>query len=458
MKENMPRAMRLRLIATAMLAVWATVAGAEEARLLVTVGEVTESSAVIWVRGRGLSGVSLGYARANGGAERQASVPLSFAADHTGKLKLVGLEPAVRYRYRLSQGAASLEGEFVTAPEPNAPATVTFAWSGDLGSPGYCRPLTGGYPIFRAMARVPVDFFLFVGDTIYGDLRCQGPDVAPGGGFVAKTLPQYQAKHRYNRADPAVQDYFRRTSVFAIWDDHEVVDNFSGPTEPRMAAGRQAFLDYFPIIPSAEESGRLYRRFRWGRLLEVFILDTRQYRSANTQPDGAGKTMLGRAQRRWLVDGVTTSPALWKVVVTSVPLAVPTGTKEKRDSWSNANVVGFPDEHGTGFAVERAAILRELRVRGVKNLVFLAADVHHAELIRHHPTPEWSFHEFIAGPLSARPGRPRPLDQALGSRTLFAVGETDNFGVVRIDPATLMVRILDARGRQLGTHTIGPQP
>ena len=100
MKENMPRAMRLRLFALAVVAVWATVAGAEEARLLVTVGEVTESSAVIWVRGRGLSGVSLGYARAKGGGERQASVPLSSAADHTGKLKLVGLEPAVRYRYR----------------------------------------------------------------------------------------------------------------------------------------------------------------------------------------------------------------------------------------------------------------------------------------------------------------------------------------------------------------------
>lgn len=449
--------MRRRLVALALIGVWATVAGADEAHLLVTVGEVTESSAVMWVRGRGLSAVALGYARIDGGEERRASVTPALAADHTGKLRLTGLAPATRYRYRLSQGPATLDGEFVTAPRPDAPASVTFAWSGDLGSPGFCRPVAGGYPIFRAMARTPVDFFLFVGDTIYGDLRCQGPDVAPGGDFVARTLSQYQAKHRYNRADPAVQDYFRRTSVFAIWDDHDVGNNFSGPTEPRMAAGRQAFLDYFPVLPPPEEPGRLYRRFRWGRLLEVFILDTRQYRSANTQPDGPGKTMLGRVQRRWLVDGVATSPALWKVVVTSVALAIPTGTREQRDSWSNANVLGFPDEHGTGFAVERDALLRELRVRGVKNLVFLAADVHHAELIRHHPTPEWSFHEFIAGPLSARRGRPRPLDQALGSRTLFAVGETDNFGAIRIEPATLTVRILDGAGRQLGTHTIGPE-
>ena len=222
-----------------------------------------------------------------------------------------------------------------------------------------------------------------------------------------------------------------------------------------MPTGRQAFIDYFPIVPPREEPGRLYRRFRWGRLLEVFILDTRQYRSANSDPDGPGKTMLGRAQRRWLVEGVSGSTALWKVVVTSVSLSVPTG-RGARDSWSNANVWGFPEEGGTGFTMERDAILRDLRGRGVKNLVFLAADVHHAELIRHHPTTGWSFHEFIAGPLSASLGRPRPLDQALNPRSLWALGSVENFGVIAVDAASLTVRIVDTQGQERHTHTIGP--
>jgi alkaline phosphatase D len=164
--------------------------------------------------------------------------------------------------------------------------------------------------------------------------------------------------------------------------------------------------------------------------------------------------MLGRAQRRWLVEGVSGSTALWKVVVTSVSLSVPTGRKA-RDSWSNANVRGFPEEGGTGFAVERDAILRDLRSRGVKNLVFLAADVHHAELIRHHPTPEWSFHEFIAGPLSASPGRPRPLDQALNPRSLWSLGGVDNFGEITVDATSLTVRVIDVEGRVRHTHVIG---
>ena len=71
---------------------------------------------------------------------------------------------------------------------------------------------------------------------------------------------------------------------------------------------------------------------------------------------------------------------------------------------------------------------------------------HHAELVRHQPTPGFSFHEFIAGPLAARPGRPRPLDRAPGSRSLFARGGVFNVGHVVIEPTHLTVRLVDDRG------------
>jgi len=222
-----------------------------------------------------------------------------------------------------------------------------------------------------------------------------------------------------------------------------------------MPVGRQAFIDYWPIQPPAEEPGRLYRRVRWGKLLELFVLDTRQYRSDNRQPDGPRKTMLGSVQRRWLVDGVSSSDAVWKVVVSSVTLSVPTG-RSGRDSWSYANVWGFPEANATGFAMERDAILQALRTRKVKNLLWVTADVHHAEVIRHHPWPDFAFHEFIAGPLSASRGRPRPLDMALNPRSLFALGDADNFGQVTIDPAGLAVRIFDASGTMRFEHTIRP--
>jgi alkaline phosphatase D len=376
--------------------------------------------------------------------------------DLTAKIALTDLAAATRYEVEASQGGERVRAEFVTAPAPDTAARVTFLWSGDLGGGGFCRPADGGYRIFTPMQARRADFFLFVGDTIYADVPCDRADVVPGANFRARTLPQFRSRHLYNRLDPGLQALLRTTSVYAIWDDHEVRNDFSGPTEPLMPIGRQAMLDYWPIAPPSEEPTRLYRRFRWGRLLELFILDTRQYRSANSEPDGPGKTMLGAEQKRWLLEAVTTSGALWKVVVSSVSLSIPTGRPERRDSWTGANVFGLPQD-GAGFATERDAILGRFRARGVKNLIFVAADVHHAELIRHHPHHDWSFHEFIAGPLSATLGRPRPLDATLNSRSLFAQGGVLNFGEMTIERESLTVRIVDDTGTQLFTHTVGPE-
>jgi alkaline phosphatase D len=424
--------------------------------LLVTVTEVRPSAAILWARAGQAGEVSVEVGTADGDAVRRLTREAGTADDLVVRLPLEGLTPATRHRYRVSQGGERVEGEFTTAPPPEVPARVTFLWSGDLGGGGFCRSLDGGYRIFRAMARHPADFFLFVGDTIYADAPCNKPDTVPGADFRATSLAEYRARHRYNREDPAFQDFLRRTPVFAIWDDHEVRNDFAGPTEPRMAVGRQAFLDYWPVA-AGDDPHRLYRRVRWGRLLEVFILDTRQYRSDNRLPDGPGKTMLGAAQRRWLLDAVPASTATWKVVVSSVPLAIPTGRTERRDSWTNSNVLGLAPESGTGFVTERDGILRHFRGRDVKNLVFVAADVHHAEVIRHQPDGPWAFHELIAGPLSAALGQPRPLDLRLWPRSLFARGGVLSFGEATIEPAQLTVRIVDDQSHVLFTHTVAPE-
>ena len=425
--------------------------------LLIASGDVTATTAVLWARGVRGGEVTIDLAPVGTeGAGRRVSFGVGGDDDLTGKVRVTELTSATRYRYRVSQDGASAEGEFVTAPAPTEPARVRFLWSGDLGGRGLCRPAQGGFTIFPTMLRYPADFFLFVGDTVYADVPCDKPGTAPGADFRALTLKQYRARTRHNREDVGLQALLRRMSVYPIWDDHEVRNNFSGSVEPLMPAGRRAFLDYWPIVPPNDEPGRLYRRMRWGKLLELFILDTRQYRSENGMPDGPSKTMLGATQRRWLVDGVTSSTATWKVVVSSVTLSVPTGRPERRDGWSGANVLGFPQD-GAGFVTERDALLRAFRRGDVRNLVFIAADVHHAELIRHHPHLEWSFHEFIAGPLSASVGRPRPLDIGLNPRSLFAQGGVFNFGEVTVEPSVLTVRLIDETDTVMFMHTIGPE-
>lgn len=429
---------------------------AADLSLLVTVGDVTDSTAVLWLRGQSPGIVHVRYGPVGRRGETMAQVLVTPAADLTGKVLLAPLAPSSRYRYLGEQGAGRAEGEFVTAPPAGQDVPVRFLWSGDLGSLAHCRHVSDGYPIFRALTRFVGDFFLFVGDTIYADHVCQGTDRVPGYNFIAESVQDFRAKHRYNRSDLGVQEFFRRLSVYAIWDDHEVKNDFSGVSEPLMPIGRQAFLDYFPILPPPEEPGRLYRQFRWGGLLELFILDTRQYRRPNSERDGPAKTMLGASQRRWLIQSVADSTAIWKIVVTSVSLSVPTGNVA-RDSWTNANILGVPEENATGFAHERDAILRALWERGVRNLVFIAADLHHAEVIRHEPTPGWAVHEFIAGPLAASTGIPRPLDRALNPQSLFSLGGIQNFGEVTVEPSGLRVRIVDGNGRVRFTHTLVPE-
>jgi len=421
------------------------------------VGEVGDRAAVVWVRAPAPGPVVLHVGpTGRPGGRRQIRSQATPATDLTVKLRAEGLAPATRHAYRVEAAGEVADGEFVTAPEASATRPLTLVWSGDLGGAGRCRSPGSGYPIFRAMAERRPDVFLFVGDTIYADHRCGGPENVPGANFRAADLPGFRAKHRYNRADPALQRFFRTTAVWAIWDDHEVRNDFAGPGEPLMPTGRRAFLDYWPIQPPPDDPFRLYRRLRWGRLVEGFILDTRQYRSPNGVSDGPGKTMLGEAQRQWLLAGLRRSDAVWKLVVSSVSLSIPTG-RVARDGWANGSTHFTPAGTPTGFEHELLRIVGELAEARIRNVVWVVTDVHRAEVIRHAPQPGLVFHELVAGPLSAGAGRPGVLDDTLRPSRLFGEGGYYNFGELRATADGLEVRIIDVDGRVRFETTLTPE-
>jgi alkaline phosphatase D len=431
-------------------------------------GDLTSRSARIWLRTSGPAQVELewksdGQDRGNGRALVFSTSP---ERDFAATVLVDNLRPATRYRYtvkarRTDQQSArevleeSGSGVFSTPPSDDASAPLTFLWGGDLGGQKRCRDSWVGYPIFYRMLQVKPDFAILLGDTIYGDDVCPSPPNAPGSEFAAATLDQFRAKHRYQRDSAAVQRFLASVPVYAIWDDHEVRNNFSGPHDPLMPAGRQAFLEYWPIGTPAEEPARLYRKFRRGADAEFFILDTRQYRDRNADQDGPAKTMLGAAQRDWLIDSLTRSTATWKFIVTSVPLSNPKGGTAQmpgNDSWARA-------ADGTGFQTELRAIVNALLKGRVRNVVWLAGDVHYTQVNAYDPNGDGTqdFHEFIAGPLSAAPGKPLPPDPAFKPTTFHSEGGFYNFGLVTVNKGELRLEIVDDTGLPRFTRTFKSQ-
>jgi alkaline phosphatase D len=343
-------------------------------------------------------------------------------------------------------------GEFTTLPDSNSSAPVAFAWSGDLGGQGRCRQGPVGYPIFDVMGRQSLDFFLFLGDTIYGDEVCPSPPNEPGADFKAATLAEYRARHRYQRGAESLRRFLASVPVYVTWDDHEVRNDFSGPFDEQMPAGRQVLREYWPISTHADEPHRLYRAVRYGADLELFILDTRQYRSRDADPDGPAKTMLGSAQLQWLIEGLMHSSAIWKIVATSVPLSVPKGGTGYCDGWT-----GGPN--GPGFERERQVIVDAILANRMKNVVFLGGDVHYVQANAYDPDADGviDFHEFVAGPLSARPGRETPANDTLHPTRLINEGGYHNFGLVRVTASSFEVNVLDDAGKVRFSHSLPAQ-
>jgi len=439
----------------------------------IAVGDVTSQSALLWLRTDGPMMVQIEWApvaawdslsKMGTAVAPVARTPLfttGSETDFTLTVPLDGLTSATRYRYYIFVGTKGREGtateargagrgEFTTLPDAANSAPVTFAWSGDLGGQGRCRRGAAGYPIFDVMRVQQLDFFLFLGDTMYADDLCPSPPNEPGAGFRATTLAEYRARHRDQRGAEALRRFLDSVPVYVIWDDHEVRNNFAGPFDSQMPVGHQALREYWPIPTAPDDPHRLYRTVRAGADLELFILDTRQYRSRNDDQDGSAKTMLGERQLQWLLDGLTESTATWRVIVTSVSLSIPKGGGAGvlgNDGWAGGP--GSP-----GFERERQVIVDFILERMVKNVVFLAGDAHYVQANVYDPngdgTPD--FHEFVAGPLSAAPGPQTPASSGLRPTALFNGGGYMNFGLVRVTKSSFDVTILDEAGATRFSH------
>jgi len=367
-------------------------------------GDVTHESAMIWLRAEPRSRVALQYSTDPG--FRQFSLTGQFSvepdSDFTAQISLDKLQAATRYYYRAAV-AGKTPGEiasFITAPRPDDEARVSFCFSGDT------RESYKPFTVMNAVRAQQPDFFVHLGDTIYADRN-----------GAAQQLEEFWSKYRINRDDAATQACFRDTSAYVVWDDHEVEDNYL-PGHPLAPIGQRAFLDYWPIRRPSAEPERIFRSFRWGKAVELFILDTRQYR------DLTKATMLGKVQKDWFFDGIARSQAMFKFIATTVPMA------------------GGGSDRWDGYPKERNEILRYINDKNIRGIVFLSADLHCAAITK--IPGSGRLKDITAGPLAAPLNR---VTNGTAGRFEYFLAENFNFAKITVDPKTdprnAMVEFID---------------
>ncbi|MER5729565.1 alkaline phosphatase D family protein [Streptomyces sp. NPDC002138] len=471
-------------------------------------GEVTERSALIWTRADRPARMYVETSPTESfrrGVRRHPGPLLGPATDFTGTTPLRGLPPGEQVHYRVvvadpddyRRTGEPAYGCFRTTPVSRR-SGVRFLWSGDLAGQGWgINPDLGGYRVFDEMRLRDPDFFLFSGDTIYADGPLQPSVTLPDGRVwrnvtteekakVAETLAEFRGNFRYNLLDRNLTAFNAQVPVVAQWDDHEVRNNwYPGQLleDPRYTVkqvdvlaerARRAFGEYFPgraIDPATRAEGRVHRVVRHGPLLDVFVLDMRTYRNANspdrqsTDPVG----ILGAEQLAWLKRELSRSRATWKVIAADMPLGivVPDGTAD-----FEAVAQGDPGAP-LGRELQIAELLRHIKHQRITGTLWLTADVHYTAA--NHYAPERAafqdfapFWEFVSGPVGAGGFPHGRLDATFGPETAFVqsapvanMSPAENppyYGEVEIDgpSGALTVRLRRQGGDVLFTKTLRP--
>jgi phosphodiesterase/alkaline phosphatase D-like protein len=471
----------------------------------VTSSEVRPTSALLWARAPARGVVTAVVAQDREFRRKRVTkvVRAKTADDLTVQARVTRLEPGRHYFYFFFQGGKrSIVGTFDTAPKPTANKTIRFAVSGDdsgerdaQGKLLFNNIGAADMATFKQMAAERNEFNVNLGDTMYSDRNQNGPD-------LAATLAQKRSRYQEALSLGNYQRIRSTGSVYNQWDDHEFVDDYTPRSEacdvgsafsrqyacdiPAIrTAGIKAFREYMPVTYSARNG--TYRSFRWGKNLEIFILDERSFRSIRasevkvdpSQPEPTNhvcetpsgtfdqddpapqvpqrlrdifsvvyqpvatpvapacltalndpaRTMLGSRQYAAFTSAIKRSKATWKLIINEVPMMAQ--YVNTYDSWQ-------------GYEAEREKLLTFLK-HNVKNVAFLTTDFHTNWVndARIHTFPEdggpmnSGIMDFIAGGVS---------DDLFGKEVDAFTHQTDSWKV--LDPGFFLRQPPNGPGMQ----------
>jgi hypothetical protein len=378
------------------------------------VGATSDTSVRLWARADRPASLAFEYHLAGLPWPGVTSAPLALSTttDLTGSITITtGLTPDTAYEYRAHLDGSILpetEGSFRTLPPTGAATPLTFALGADLEY-GY-----DPYPIFDHVASHAPAFVLLVGDQIYADQPA----------YAAPTTWEYGRKYRENWAEPHLAAFTRNIPTFMTWDDHEIFDNWDAGTTGRYVPARAAFDNYQGSHnPVPRKAGELYYSFSSGPA-GFYVMDTRTHRSAESDPEGPAKTMLGSVQKQDLENWLSTSTDRFKFVVSSV-------------MWNDHGTTG--NDSWLGYQTERLEVFNYIRTHHVCGVVLLSGDQHWTGVFALNQASPRVLYELSPTPAGAF-RRAKTTDTT--SDILFKYDDTRVYALVTVDPVFPQGRVL----------------
>jgi alkaline phosphatase D len=363
--------------------------------------------------------------RPEGGAwEQTAWEPVDPERDFTRQVRLSALHPDTRYELEVQarlpsrEVSSTVSGGFRTAASPDHDARVVFTVV--TGQDSFrTRDRADGFEIHRSMLDLEPSFFVHTGDIVYYDRRAKNVELA-----------RYHWQHAYSQ--PTAVEFHRQVASYFMKDDHDL---WQDDCWPGMEADNmfdftlEQGLALFPEQVPMDQ--RTYRTVRWGRDLQVWLVEGRDFRSPNPAADGPEKTIWGPEQMAWFKETVAASDATFRVLISPTPIVGP-DRSSKRDNHSNPN-----------FAHEGEELRAFMAAR--KNMVVVCGDRHwqYASVAE-----DTGLREYSSGPhTDAHSGgfsndQRTPIHRFLRVRGGFLSGTVDR----EKGAATLTIRFHDVNG------------
>lgn len=393
----------------------------------------------IWLQTREPAAVAVRFWPQARPAEVRTAGPQRTGRDQIALVRLVDLERDTAYAYEVLVDGAKVAlpypTDFKTRPAivyRGGPSDFRFAFGSCayINNPERDETYGGEYQIFQALDRLHPDFMVWLGDNVY--LRDEE--------WTAES--SMRARYRHTRSLPELQPLLARTAHYATWDDHDYGPNDSDWTFPLRRTSLKVFTDYWPAQGYAPAGvPGVYRRFSWSDV-DFFMMDDRYHRDPKNALDGPDKAMLGQAQMDWLLDGLASSTASFKIVVIGSQCFSP---HVRYESWAR-------------YPAERQRFLDFLEARKVKGVLLLTGDRHVTELLKLERPGQYPLYEYTSSPLTSGMGRSEEEKDNPARVPGTWVTDKRNFGTAEVSgkpgDRRILLKAFDADGRELWRHEI----